>query len=98
MEPAIFEPKGRAIQGVICHGITEKTGRLSGIAVTEETDDVMMITEGGTIVRTPVSGIPAYGRTASGVIVMRLAAGDRIKTFALAGAGADAPEAPEAEE
>ena len=98
MEATLFEAKGRAIQGVICHGISEKTGRLSGIAVAEETDDIMMMTVNGTIVRTPVSGIPAYGRTASGVIVMRLSEGDHLRTFALAGAEESEDTAEEGEE
>ncbi len=84
MDASLFEPKGRAIQGVITHGITEKTGRLCGIAVAEDGDDVMMITTSGTIVRTPIAGIPAYGRQASGVIVMRLGEGDTLRMFAIA--------------
>ena len=42
----------------------------------------MMITDQGTIIRTPVSGINLYSRTASGVIVMRLAEGSTIINFA----------------
>ena len=98
MDAAAFEPKGRAIQGVICHGITEKTGRLSGISIAEETDDIMMITTSGTIVRTPVSGIPAYGRTASGVIVMRLSGEDKIRTFDIVKESADSSAETPAEE
>jgi len=78
MVPSVFEAKGRAIQGVCCHNITEKTGALCGVAVVTEDDDIMMITESGAVIRTPASGIPQYGRTAAGVIVMRLADGDRI--------------------
>ena len=85
MDASVFEPKGRAIQGVICHGINEKTGRLAGISIVKETDDVMMITTAGTIVRTPVLGIPAYGRTASGVIVMRLVGDAHVRTIAIVG-------------
>ena len=43
---------------------------------------MMMITDQGTIIRTPVSGINLYSRTASGVIVMRLAEGSTIINFA----------------
>ena len=78
MECRLFEPKGRAIQGVTCHNLSDKTGPLCGVAVVTDEDDLMMITESGSVIRTPASGIPAYGRTAGGVIVMRLGEGDRI--------------------
>lgn len=68
--------------GVICHNVTEKTGRLAGIAAVDESDDVMMITDTGTIIRTPVSDIPVYSRSAAGVIVMRLADGAKLVNFA----------------
>lgn len=97
MEPSAFEPKGRAIQGVTCHNLTDKTGRLAGIGVVTDTDDVMMITESGSVIRTPAAGIPVYGRTAAGVIVMRVGADDSICNIAIAaqesdsdGAGSDA--------
>ena len=47
-----------------------------------ENDDVMLITNDGTVIRTPVSGISVYGRTAAGVIVMRLSEGASIVNFA----------------
>ena len=73
----------RGGKGVTCHKISEKTGKLCGIAAVDETDDVMMITNGGTIIRTPVSGIPVYGRGAGGVIVMRLGEGATLVNFAM---------------
>ena len=73
--------------GVICHNVTEKTGRLAGIAAVDESDDVMMITDTGTIIRTPVSDIPVYSRSAAGVIVMRLADGAKLVNFACVSGG-----------
>lgn len=67
---------------MIYHNVTEKTGRLAGIAAVDESDDVMMITDTGTIIRTPVSDIPVYSRSAAGVIVMRLADGAKLVNFA----------------
>ena len=67
-----FDAKGRGIQGVICQNVTEKTGKLCGISIVNESDDLLLITDTGTIIRTPAEGIPVYSRTASGVIVMRL--------------------------
>ncbi len=83
MEAAEFEPKGRGIMGVIAQKITEKTGLLCGISVVHEDEDIMMITNDGTIIRTPADGIPLYGRPAAGVIVMKLSDGAKLVNFAL---------------
>ncbi len=77
-----FTEHNRGVKGVTCHGISEKTGMLAGIATVAETDDIMLITNEGIIIRTPVSGIPFYRRSAGGVIVMRLAQGASIVNFA----------------
>lgn len=66
------EMKNRGGSGVSCHHLSEKTGELAGICAAEEEDDLMLITDQGTIIRTPVADINTYSRTASGVIVMRL--------------------------
>jgi DNA gyrase subunit A len=73
--------RNRGGMGVVCHNLTEKTGLLAGIATVDEQDDIMMITDQGTIVRTPVADINVYSRTASGVIVMRLSEGQKLVTF-----------------
>ena len=72
------EMKNRGGSGVSCHHLSEKTGDLAGICAAEEGDDLMLITDQGTIIRTPVADINTYSRTASGVIVMRLEEGQRI--------------------
>ena len=54
-----------------CHNITDKTGKLACIAAVDETDDILLITDEGIVIRTRVNEISIYGRTASGVIVMR---------------------------
>ena len=66
-----FRVKGRGGLGVTCHNLTEKTGLLCGIAAVDDGYDLMMITDGGTIIRTPVKDVNTYSRAASGVIVMR---------------------------
>ena len=75
------EMKNRGGFGVVCHNLTEKTGKLCSIASVCDDDDLMMITDSGTIIRTPVEGIPTYSRTAGGVIVMRLAEGQTLVNF-----------------
>ncbi len=83
MEFDLFEAKGRGIQGVICHKITDKTGLLTGIGVTEESDDILMMTDAAVLIRTHVDSIPEYGRAASGVIVMRVAETAKLVNFAV---------------
>ena len=78
-----FTVHNRGGKGVTCHKLSEKTGLLAGIAAVSEDDDIMMITTEGTIIRTPVSGVPAYSRAAGGVIVMRLSEDAKIVGFAL---------------
>ncbi len=67
--------------GVVCQNITDKTGHLAGIAAVTDDEDLMMITDRGTIIRTPVDGISLLSRSASGVIVMRLPDGQYIANF-----------------
>jgi len=92
-----FQCHNRGGKGVCCHNLSSKTGDLAGIATVDEYDDVMMITNEGTVIRTPVSGIPVYGRTAGGVIVMRTADNSYIVNFARVAREEDAEELPETE-
>ena len=75
------EMKNRGGVGVQCHNISEKTGLLCGIESVSDDDDLMMITDAGTIIRTPVCDVPHYSRTAGGVIMMRLAEGQTLVNF-----------------
>lgn len=79
-----FSAHSRGTMGVICHKLTAKTGELAGIAAVSEDDDIMIITNEGTIIRMAVSGIPVYGSgSTSGVIVMRLDDDAKIVNFAV---------------
>ena len=79
----IYTAHSRGTMGIICQKITGKTGYLAGIASVGENDDIMIITNDGTMIRTPVSGIPVYeGNNTAGVIIMRLAADAHIISFA----------------
>ena len=91
--------KNRGGKGVAAHKISDKTGKLTSIATVDENDDLMLITNEGTIIRIPVGGINTYSRTAGGVIVMRLADGAKIVNFAkVEAADEDEIEAVEAVE
>lgn len=79
-----FSAHSRGTMGVICHKLTAKTGELAGIAAVSEDDDIMVITNEGTIIRIAVSSIPVYGSgSTSGVIVMRLDGEAKIVNFAV---------------
>ena len=71
----------RGGKGVCCQNLTEKTGKLASIATVSEDDDIMIITNDGTIIRTPAKQINCYSRTATGVIVMRPKEGSLIYNF-----------------
>jgi DNA gyrase subunit A len=73
--------KHRGGYGVTCYNLTEKSGDLTGIAAVDDGMDIMMITDSGTIIRTPVAGIPSRSRSAGGVIVMRLGEGQQLVNF-----------------
>ena len=75
------EMKHRGGKGVTCHKITEKSGMLAAIQTVADDDDVMMITDKGTIIRMSCSDINVYSRTASGVIVMRTAEDNKLITL-----------------
>ena len=76
------EMKNRGGRGVTCHKISDKTGKLASVVTVSAGDDIMLITNDGTIIRTSVDGINVYSRTASGDIVMRLDEGATIKKVA----------------
>ena len=81
VSPDEFAAKGRGIMGMMLQRLSDKTGDVCGIAVVTEDEDLLMITDDGTMIRTPVDGIPMYGRSAAGVIVMRLSDGKKLVNF-----------------
>ncbi len=87
--------KHRGGFGVTCYNLTEKSGELTGVAAVDDSMDIMMITNGGTIVRTPVSGIPSRSRSAGGVIVMRLSEEQTLVNFTVVPSKVEDEEAAE---
>lgn len=71
-------PQGRGGKGLKNYNITEKTGIVAGCRVVGETDDVMVIENGGVIIRIPASSINIYKRDVQGVIVMRIEEGNQV--------------------
>ena len=70
--------QGRGGKGLKNYNITPKTGNVAGCRVVSETDDVMLIENGGVIIRIPASDINIYKRDVQGVIVMRIEEGNKV--------------------
>ena len=73
----------RGGQGVNTITMTDKKGLLSAMKIVEESDEVMIITEEGIVVRTPVSGVSELGRSTQGVHVMNVSGKDRVSAIAI---------------
>jgi DNA gyrase subunit A len=71
-------PQGRGGKGLKNYNITAKTGKVAGCRVVAENDDLMVIENGGVIIRTPVANINVYKRDVQGVIVMRIEEGNKV--------------------
>ena len=71
-------PQGRGGKGLKNYNITAKTGNVAGCCIVGENDDVMLIENGGVIIRVPASTINVYKRDVQGVIVMRIEDGNKV--------------------
>ena len=94
---------GRGGKGVRNYDVTAKTGKVVSIKVVDGSEDLLVVTEQGVLIRTAVSDIRTCGRSAQGVQVMKFKEeGDRVISIALAEKEEDeesaAPEAEQTEE
>ena len=71
-------PQSRGGKGLKNYSLTSKTGLVAGCRVVGENDDVMLIENGGVIIRIPASSINIYKRDVQGVIVMRIEEGSQV--------------------
>ena len=71
-------PQQRGGKGLKNYNITTKTGRIAGIAIVTGEDDVMLIENGGVLIRMAASDINVYKRDTQGVILMRVEEGNRV--------------------
>jgi DNA gyrase subunit A len=69
---------GRGGKGIVAMAVTEKTGRVVASFPVEESDQIMLVTNGGQLIRTPVRDIRIAGRSTQGVIVFDTAEGERV--------------------
>ena len=70
--------QSRGGKGLKNYNITPKTGNVAGCRIVAENDDVMLIENGGVIIRIPASSINVYKRDVQGVIVMRIEEGNQV--------------------
>jgi len=73
-----YRTTGRGGKGIVAMTITEKNGRLVASFPIEETDQIMLVTDGGQLIRCPVDGIRIAGRATQGVIVFSTAEGEKV--------------------
>ena len=73
-----FPRQGRGGQGVIAIQTTERNGAVVGALQVSQDDELMLISQVGTLVRTPVADVSVLGRNTQGVRLIRLDEGDRL--------------------
>ena len=92
-----YPVKGRGTMGVKTAQLVEGKGRLAGARIVREGYQVMLISDGGTVIRMAIDGIKRSGRATQGVIVMRLREGEQVSSLAPVIGADDEPELEGAE-
>ena len=77
-DDGVRRPQQRGGKGLKNYNITAKTGRIAGVAIVDDEDDVMLIENGGVLIRMAAADINVYKRGTQGVILMRVEAGNRV--------------------
>ena len=77
------EPQHRGGSGMKNYNITDKTGPVAAVKVVYDTDDVLVVSDDGVIIRMEAAGIAELGRATQGVRIMRLSEGARVISVAL---------------
>ena len=73
-----YRVQNRGGKGVITYKITPKTGEIVGVRIARENDDVMLVTDTGTIIRLNVKDVSILGRSTQGVTLMRTSDGGKV--------------------
>ena len=77
------EPQHRGGSGMKNYNITDKTGPVAAVKVVQDSDDVLVVSDDGVIIRMEAAGISELGRATQGVRIMRLSVGARVISVAL---------------
>lgn len=75
---ADYPAKSRATQGVVSIKVSERNGLVIGAVQVDENDEIMIISNKGTLVRTPVEGVSTVGRNTQGVTLIRTIEGEKV--------------------
>ncbi len=95
--PDEYREQGRNGKGILAAKLTDKTGELTALLMVQPEEDILLITDDGTIIRNRVEDIRICGRNSQGVRLMKLQEGSRIISVARADKEEEADEAAEPE-
>ena len=96
-DPEEYREQGRNGKGVRALNLTEKTGDLAALLFVHEEEDILLITDDGTIIRARAADIRLCGRTTQGVRIMKLAEGSQVVAVCRAEKEEEPEDAEEAE-
>ena len=89
------EPQHRGGMGMKNYQVTEKTGRVAAVRAVQDTDDILLMSSDGIVIRMAAADVNVYGRAAQGVRVMRVQEGEKV--ISLTVTAREAEEEAEAE-
>lgn len=90
-----YRPQTRGGQGVINIKVSDRNGKVVGLKVVKDNDDLMMITSAGKIIRTPVNQVRTIGRNTQGVKLISIDENDKLVSVAQCISEEDAEKSPE---
>ena len=93
-EDGVRHPQQRGGKGLKNYNLTAKTGLVAGVAIVEDGEDVMLVENGGVLIRMPVDSINIYKRDTQGVILMRVDEGSRVISIERVDREEEEPETP----
>ena len=93
-----FKAQHRGGMGVLCYKVTERTGQLVAASAVNDGDQIMLITNGGIVMRTSVDSVSVIGRNTQGVKIISIDKDSEVKLAGMARLSAEFLEEEEAEE
>ena len=92
-----YRVSGRGGKGIIAMTVTERNGRLLAAFPVEESDQIMLVTDGGTLIRCPVDDIRVAGRNTQGVTIFKTEDDARVVSVAHMGETSEDDAEPQAD-
>jgi len=91
-DPEEYREQGRGGKGIRAMNLTEKTGDLAALLLVNEDEDILLITDDGTIIRARAADVRLCGRATQGVRIMKLAEGSQVVAVCRAEPEEEEPE------